>query len=296
VEVAASRELGEGSVDTLAVREAFSVIDEADGVLVFGTLAYSDGWLMKLSQASKSRKVPITYWSTDDPYEFDLNYRNQSLFDWIWTTDQASVDFYDSPRVEHLPLAADPETHLRSFPSEADYLYDVSFIGVEFPVRREIIMNLAPTLRTLKTAIIGPDWSITAGFIQRRRVTNLEAAVISNLSRVVLSLGRGEYNFFNSSGMISSTPGPRLFEVGAAGTVQIATWYQPEAEEYYAVGEEIVFAEDMADMRSKLLTCVADQGLRRKTAELASRRTRRDHLYSSRLTRVLQRLELLHKR
>lgn len=295
VAAAASRRLS-GSVTILTVREALGAIESADIVLVFATLAYADGWLVKLAEACRAKHVPFGYWSTDDPYEFDLNYQKKNLFDWIWTTDTGSIAFYDSPIVEHMPLAADPEAHFHQFPDESEYLYDVSFIGLEFPVRHDIIANLVPTLRGLRTTVIGLEWTIPEPFIQRKRVTNVEAAVLSNRSRVVLCLGRGEFNFFNSTGMVPSTPGPRIFEVGAASTVQIATWHQPEVQEYYLLGDEIIYAESLADMKEKLLTLVGDRGLRRRIAEAAARRTNDEHLYDHRLRRILERLESSQRR
>jgi len=296
VEAAASRRLGNGAVAILTEREALAEIENADAFLVFATLAYANGWLLKLSEACHTKHVPIGYWSTDDPYEFDLNYKNKHVFDWIWTTDKGSVAFYNSRSVEHLPLAADWEAHGHQFCDESDYLYDVSFIGIEFPLRREIIVNLASTLRGLKTAVIGPHWAIPEPFVQKRRVTNVEAALISNRSRVVLCLGRGESNFFNSTGMVPSTPGPRLFEVGAASTVQVATWHQPEVQEYYLLDEEIIYAEGLDDMNEKVVAYVGDRDLRGKVAQAAAKKTHDEHLYDHRMARVIERFEVLQNR
>jgi len=234
--------------------------------------------------------LPLYYWSTDDPYEIDTNLENRDCFDWIWTNDKASVAFYDMEKVEHLPLAADPKAHCLPFLNEeSSYWHDSSFVGVEFPNRRELLEMLQPILEALETTIIGPNWTLEARFVKKMKISNQEAAKISNRSRIVLNMGRS-FDFANTRGIVPSTPGPRTFEVGGCSTVQLVTWDQPEIEEYYLPGEEIIFCDGLDEIEEQILALVTDRERRRAIAESSFKRTMSCHLYDHRMQKIVDRI------
>ena len=290
---AASRVLGSGNVDTARLLEGVSVLEGHDAALIFGSLAYAIRETRIFSMTCKRLNLPLCYWSTDDPYEIDANLDSRTCFDWIWTNDKASIAFYDMENVEHLPLAADQETHSFPFPGEEKfYWYDVSFVGVEFPNRRQILQELQPLLEALDTAVIGPNWTLKARFIQARKISNREAAEVSNRSRIVLNMGRS-LNLNNTRGIVASTPGPRTFEVGGCSTVQLVTWDQPEIEEYYLPGREVIFCDGVDDILEHIENLVNDRDRRMEIAELSSRKTRTIHLYDHRLQIISAKIETL---
>ncbi len=286
---AAEHLLGQDYVDAGYVSEARKKIGLCDAVLlVAGSL---DRQVVPLSIECRKTRKPVVFWATDDPYEIDFNLEHLDLVDHIWSNDRSSLHLYPRDRSGHLPLAADSDEHVReTLVDESDYWYDVSFVGVEFPNRRAIVQELAPLLRTLKTAIIGPNWSIDESFILRHRITNRQAAEVSNHSRVVLNLGR-RLDLSNTKGVLPSTPGPRTFEAGGCGTAQVVSYELPEVEAYYRPGLEIEFASTLQEMKTKVEKLVFDSATRRKMAEAARQRTKNSHLYDNRLQEILNTLE-----
>lgn len=295
VQRAASRILGPDNLQIASVSGADSFLSKSDAVLVFGSLAYIVREIRSLSTMCRHTELPLCFWSTDDPYEIDINLESSDCFEWIWTNDKASLPFYDLGNVAHLPLAADPEAHCLPSPREEDhYLFDVSFIGVEFPNRREILDELRPQLEALETAVIGPNWTIEARFIRRRKISNREAAEISNRSRVVLNMGRS-FDLANTRGIVPSTPGPRTFEVGGCSAVQLVTWDQPEIEEYYVPGEEVIFCNGVKDIERQIDDLIANRERRRAIAESSFKRTQTSHLYDHRLREIAQKMQALSR-
>lgn len=286
---AAERLLGPTHVETTYLSEARREIHRCDAVLLVGSAL--DRRLVPLSSECRKNRRPLVFWATDDPYEIDLNLEHLDLIDLIWTNDRASLMVYPKDKSDHLPLAADPDEHIRStLTNDSEYWYDASFVGVEFPNRRSIIEELAPTLRRLKSAVIGPNWSIDESYVMRRRVSNREAANIANHSRVVLNLAR-RHNLANALGIIASTPGPRTFETGGCGTVQIASPEIPEIEEYYAVSAELELAATLSEMKTMIEELVHDSTRRKKTADAAREKTKRSHLYDHRVAKILSTLD-----
>ena len=294
VSSATSRVLGSGNSQVARFVDCDSHLRQSDAVLVFGSIAYSTREVISLSKACRQMKLPLCFWSTDDPYEIDLHLDVANCFDWIWTNDRASLPFYDMDNVSQLPLAADPGTHCLPFPKESDYLYDVSFVGVEFPNRREILKAIQPLLEALDSIVIGPNWTLDTRFIRRTKISNREAAHVANLSRVVLNMGRTTH-LANTRCITPSTPGPRTFEVGGCSTVQLVSWDQPEIEEYYVQGEEFIFCDGVTDFEREIQDLVHDRDKRRKLAEASFGRTKSCHMYDHRVKEIVDRIgKLLH--
>lgn len=293
VKSAAMRVLGEDNLHVAHVSEAVSHLPHSDAVLIFGSLAYVSREARSLSNICKRMNLPLCYWSTDDPYEIDLNLEFSDCFDWIWTSDRASIPFYDKENVTHLPLAADQKTHCFSFPEEeSEYIHDVSFVGVEFPNRLHLLEELKLLLESLDSAVIGPNWTLEARFVQHRKVTNQEVAQISNRSRIVLNMGRS-LDLANTRGLVASTPGPRAFEVGGCCTVQLVTWDQPEIEEYYVPGEEIIFCDSVATIEDEIHDLVTNRERRQAIANSSFKKTMSYHLYDHRLQEIAARIRTL---
>jgi spore maturation protein CgeB len=286
VGTAAYRILGSENVNIARVSDWGSLPPNFDAGLVFGSLAFVRREIRLLGEKCRGAHVPLFCWSTDDPYEIDTNLESRDCFDWIWTNDKASLPFYDSEKATHLPLAADPATHLIPFPDESASLYDVSFVGVEFLNRRELIEELKRFLSGLRTAIVGPNWSVTAKFIRRAKISNQEAAQISNRSKIVLNLGRS-YDLANTRGITPSTPGPRTFEVGGCSTVQLVTWEQPEIEEYYTLGKEVIFCDGVEELKEQIMRLLNDRSSRKQIADASFNKTNSTHLYDHRLRKII---------
>ena len=285
---AAERLLGKASVHSNYVSEARSKIESYDAVLLVG--GSLDRQVVPLSIECRKRGNPLVFWATDDPYEIDHNLEHLDLVDRIWTNDRSSLAFYPREKSSHLPLAADPDEHiLNTLANESEYWYDVSFVGVEFPNRRAIIEQLVPTLRKLRTAIVGPNWSINEDFIIRKRVTNRQASAISNHSLCVLNLAR-RFSLNNARQIIPSTPGPRTFEVGGCGTVQVISPELPEVEDYYRPSVEMEFCGTIEDMKTRIEDLVSDSVRRKKIAEAAIERTKTSHIYDNRVSQILETL------
>lgn len=289
---AASRALGAYNLRIARLFDCALRPPKSDAALVFGSLAYVKREVKVLSESCKRAHLPLFLWSTDDPYEIDTNLENKDSFDWIWTNDKASLPFYDSQNVEHLPLAADKSTHCLPFPSESECLYDVSFVGVQFPNREKLIEGLKPYLEALDTTIVGPNWTVEARFIRRAKIANQDAAKISNRSRVVLNLGRS-FDLANTRGITPSTPGPRTFEVGGCSTVQLVTWEQPEIEEYYSSGKEFIFCDSLDEIEQQISRLSADRDRRKEIAESSFKKTLSSHLYDNRLQKIVSRMRTL---
>ena len=252
------------------------------GSVAFDSVDYSAIW-----RAAKQVGAVLVYWMLDDPYEIDFKWKIEGKCDWIFTTDRASVDYYKSAEVSHLPLAADIITHFRELAPLPTRLTDVFFCGYAYPNRLAIINGLRELLEVRNTVIRGDGWNERLGFCKNERIDTRKIAEHYSSSKLVINLGR-EFNIANSRYHISpSTPGPRTFEAAAAGCVQAYFLDTTEIFDYFDKDEEIkVFSSVTEFSRIMDDICSAPEHFE-KVAAAAQTRTKKFHTYDNRAKQLL---------
>jgi spore maturation protein CgeB len=263
-------------------------------VLLFGSALPDDCDYGPLWAAARTRNLPLAFWTTEDPYEFDAAYKFVDLADLVLTNDKWTAfhyRFYRNAGVHHLPLAACYERHRRTIPNvEADYAHDVFFCGVGFENRQRVVDGLRPILSKVDTLICGSGWDENEPYIQNRTLTETELLDAYQHSRIVLNLGRS-HGYANERFCITpSTPGPRTFEAAMAGTVQLAFADRPEIGDYFTPGEEILLFDGLSDATAHIESILKSPEQRMSIAEAAQRRAIAEHQYVHRIDVILERV------
>ncbi len=291
------RNLAEGfralPTDCRIVETTFAAVTEAtrtlrpDLVLAVGSCAPAVCDYTSLAAACRSGDAKLAFWMVDDPYEFDYHYRVIEHADYIFTSDRWALQFYDHPRVYHLPTAASPVAHYRKLTPPDERAFAIFFCGMAFKNRRALIDDLRPILLEHRTLIVGPDWEKSAPFIRNERLSKQQVIDCYADSAIVLNVGRN-YNMANAYYQLSpSTPGPRTFEAAMAGTVQAYFVESLEIEDYFVPGKEILLFENPATFKELIEVYLTDAELWREVAEAAQKRALREHTFEQRARRIL---------
>lgn len=237
-------------------------------------------------------------WVTEDPYEIAVNVANAALFDLVFTNDSASVPAYGD-KGRHLPLAGAFEFHHREVRGVQDALrYDVFFAGTAWPNRVELVRELlegteASALRAkiaLPTNPHLPKFELPVPLSQIDwRTSPVDFARLANMSVATLVLPR----VFSSSGDkdFAETPPPRLFEAALAGTVQLVHSKIAEAARYFVPGEDFLYFDSAAELKSQLARLQAQPALRHEMAVRAQQRGMLLHRYENRVAAVFTELQ-----
>nr|WP_082490103.1 glycosyltransferase [Methylobacterium sp. Leaf122] len=164
-------------------------------------------------------------WTFDDPYNLNTHLKFAELFDLVCTNDLSCLPAYGG-RGFYLPLAA-PSTLLDEETDTAHQAFDVFFCGTAWPNRVVLLNKLMrdrPHLR-YKFALTY-NASVPALPLMKPSSSYIQSLSFSDFiryakrSRITLSLHR---NFAGTDVFsTSSNPGPRVFEVAAAGAYQIS--------------------------------------------------------------------------
>ncbi|EKD09934.1 CgeB family protein [Limnospira platensis] len=262
-----------------------------DLLLYVGSTIAEDNPLRTIAALAKNQGVTSVFWATDDPYEFDARYRTEG-FDIYFSNDKnAAINYFERPKVYHLPLAASINCY-RKLLSFDHRNYGVSFCGYPYSNRKMFIKDMIEysNFNSDDLVVIGPEWNIDglSNFVTQLNHNSL--IDIYSQSRFVLNLGR-HFNIANQyKKLVSTTPGPRTFECGLAGTPQFYLG-SIEIEEYYIPEKEIVVVESVTELSERYYWyCKNIEDWRRLAAD-CQRRTFRDHLYQNRILLLLTKIK-----
>ncbi|TGD94628.1 glycosyltransferase family protein [Methylobacterium nonmethylotrophicum] len=233
-------------------------------------------------------------WTTEDPYLSAANARLSGCFDLVFTNDRGSLARYGA-HARHLPLAATTLFQdLPVRPDDAEYRYDLLFVGTAWPNRVATLNRILSAFpRDLRVKVALPANAylprpvlVRDDLIVDWRCGNADFARFANRSRVVLTLPR-IFTAGADETPSGTTPPPRLFEVALAGGAQLVVGADPETFTYYEADREVrACAED--DVVPAVTAMLADPEGRIVMAERARARTRAEHLYDHRVDVILR--------
>jgi len=240
----------------------------------------------ELAQACRAAGSVFAFWTVEDPYEFDANYKFCKFADLVFSNDAWACRFYERDRVYHLPTAA-AERHARSLDNYPERPLDVFFCGVGFANRQVIIADAMPILERHRTLIIGANWPAhPSGIVANRRISNATLIEYYAASRCVINIGRMFSYANNRRSLPAVTPGPRTFEAAMVGCVQL--YFQPSKflAEYFAIGKEVATFDSVDELEEKLEK-LADPETALSIAQAGQARALADHTYTARARTIL---------
>lgn len=236
-------------------------------------------------------------WFTEDPYEFNRNKDIANLFDLVLSNDATTAQHYTPPAV-HMPLAADRNRHFRPITDEAA-LYDVFFAGSAWPNRLDFLLQVRrarPRIRLKTILVTNPaldphlePWRTKFRFSPAVSIEDF--CHLANQSLMTLTLPRrfsADVSRFEAS---SDTPGPRLFEVAAAGSCQLVdVQTTPIAASLFDSANQFLSFSSFEECLSRIDDALANPARTRAMAAAAQKQAWDHHLYDHRVASLVDRL------
>lgn len=254
-----------------------------DLLLITGSIADPSVDLAGLVRRAHQRRIPVAFWVHDDPYEFDLHWRLESLQCPVFSNEPNCLLYYPSCcRAQVLALAASPldDLPLEGVSSQPEPEVDLGFCGVAFPQRVAILRQLVDAGFSL--ACWGDGWPDDLPGAVNCRLGPLGLRQLYRRCCFVLNLGR-ELPIANRHRQIaSSMPGPRTFEAALMGAVQLYLGQSPRIAAFYSDSDGVIPARRVEEIRELVRRARAEPGWRRQLGTAAACHTRRHHLYRHR--------------
>lgn len=243
----------------------------------------------RLRRNADKSGTTLVFWTHEDPYEFDLNKRLLPFCDWFFTNESSALPYYNSSRVEWLPLAADLR-YDRPVRPQSQRNIDLFFCGYGYPFRLHALQRIAGVLaETHELAIFGPNLASAVGELaSARRLSTEEFAETCTYSLLTLNIGRDLDIANNQFNIAPETPGPRTFDVALSGCPQIVFDDGMRIDEFYVRDREILLFDNVDDIENAIDTLRREPERCESIAHAAKERTMTDHLYEHRIARMME--------
>jgi spore maturation protein CgeB len=255
----------------------------------------------------KGRTLTVN-WFGDDHWRFlPFSRRWAPLFDWVVTTDSASVKRYHDIGCHHVIKSQWGFNHHRILPRTVEEEFDVTFVGQGYPRRKDLVKDLAS--RGVAVECWGRGWGrgrlsfddmITMAAKSRINLNFTDSSVVAGWKRLgkILVNRRADGSLHLNSmsvladfaRVIAARPAPQIkgrnFEVPGAGGF-LLTSSADNLGEYFIPGKEIAVFDSLDDLAGKASYYLSHPEERLAIRQAGCERARRDHTYERRLRDVL---------
>ena len=239
-------------------------------------------WIETLCAIRAWSPTKTITWATDDSFKF----RKVSQFiarhyDLITTTYDYCVEAYHGKGIYNVALtqwAANSQWLQPPLPASACE-YDVTFVGINYGARGELIERLRA--EGIAVECFGRGWP-------NGTIATEELPLIFRNSRISLNFSEAS----QGRGAHPTQLKARTFEVPGAGGF-LLTQDTPGLANYYIAGKEIATFHTAAEMVAKVLHYQKNPGERDAIAGAGFLRTRNEHTYEQRFQLILQMAEKL---
>ncbi|QJC54260.1 glycosyltransferase [Paenibacillus albicereus] len=265
-----------------------------DAVIVLDGLQYPTEQV----DAIRALGIRTAVWFTDDPYYSDITRKLAPHYDFVFTLESNTVEFYRQlgcPNVTYLPLGVNP-AEFRPRNPDLSLRREISFVGSAYHKRVDFFNQITPYLATRDIAISGLWWErlrdyrllqpkIRAG----HWMDPLETAATYNGAKIVINMHRAhddETFNSNSAQLTAVSPNPRTFEISACGTLQL-TDVRDDLARFYEPGVEIATYASPQELVEKIDYYLNHEEERQAIALRGLCRTMKEHTYAHRLTTML---------
>ena len=291
---------------TLAVQRAAEAVFGAANVVVadnrdlieiaatgeHATLICLDG--QRLNRAVIERVRPafrtMILWLFEDPFMLSYNQSNADLFDFVFTNDPDCAGSYGGTGY-YLGLGASHSLQWRPLLNDDNLQYDIFFAGTMWPNRVGTVRGLLEHFSDKRFKLVCPTnpflpplpRDIAARAIQWP-VSHESFVEFANASRVTLTMFRD----YASHGEVSqaSAPGPRLFELGLAGTAQIVEVDSTTNISNFDIVDGVSCCKSFSELVTAISSVLKDPDLRHARAKEAQCSIMERHLYEHRLQQI----------
>lgn len=265
--------------------------------------------ITNLTNYCKQKKIPVIFWSKEDPVYFGVFIKTAALADFVFTTDADCIELYKAhlghDRVYFLPFAAQPKEHnpIEIYERKDKFCFAGSFY-VKYKERSNTFIELCDFFtkkgldiydRNFKKA--EKDNNAQSTSVASPQVENyffpekLQRCILGGLPYREISKAYKGYRYgVNMTSMVQSgfMFARRVFELMACNTVIVSN-YSRGLSLFF--GDLMIATNNKDEMETRFNKFCKDELSYRKYRLLGLRHVLRKHLYEDRLDRVFQKVK-----
>lgn len=193
--------------------------------------------------------IPVIYWAIQDPVWFqEISRYCAARSDYVFTTTIELLPEYRKlgKKAELLLFGCNPSFHKR-LPPSPEYLYDLVFVGSNYPRRLEATRYmLEPLLRNQASLMVWGHWWQQEDALFQLPATNYGGLLPYNLLPLVYSSAKIVLGLHLDNNSITQTS-VRTYEVLGCGAFYL-TQYTPAHEHLFKRGTHLDWAENAEEL------------------------------------------------
>lgn len=264
--------------------------------------------IIALTSYCKEKKIPVVFWSKEDPVHFGVFIRTAALADFVFTTDADCIELYKAHlghnNVFYLPFAAQPLHHnpIEEYKRQDKFCFAGSFY-VKYQERSRIFMDLSEMLMEHGLDIYDRNFkkgdsdnnkqttSVASPLVENYYYPEkLQSCILGGLPYSEISKAYKGYKYgVNMTSMVHSgfMFARRVFELLACNTVTVSN-YSRGLELFF--GDLIIATDNPKHMKEKLERYCGTDLDYRKYRLAGLRHVLKSHLYEDRLNLISEKV------
>lgn len=261
--------------------------------------------LKNLTDYCRGKRIPVVFWSKEDPVHFGVFIRAASFADFVFTTDADCIELYKAhlghDRVYYLPFAAQPRLHnpIEEYERKDKFCFAGSFY-VKYQERSRTFMDLAPLFMEYGLDIYDRNFkkgetdnnsqttSVASPVVENYYFPQkLQECILGGLPYSEITRAYKGYKYgINMTSMVQSgfMFARRVFELLACNTVTVSN-YSRGLEMFF--GDLLIATNDRERMEKQLELLCGTELFYRKYRLAGLRHVLMSHLYEDRLDRIV---------
>jgi spore maturation protein CgeB len=244
----------------------------------------------------KQHGIKTAGWFTEDPYYIDQTLKLVNEYDYVFTIDSASLEYYQKKghnQAYHLPLATNPTIFMPK-QVEEKYRSDICLVGYPYPDRINYV-KLLLQYTSYKILLVG-NWK---PYVHKfRRKENLiihegwvEPQVVANYyngAKIVLNTHRPPTLRHNQNklGVTGKSINNRTFDVAACSAFQLIE-FKEDLPQHFMEEVEIVSFKSLEELLEKTHHFINADAERKNIANKARERVLKEHTFQHRLDKLV---------
>lgn len=252
---------------------------------------------IRMVQWLKTQQIKTAVWFTEDPYYMDQTADLSHYYDFVFTIDSASLEFYRKNGHKHtyqLSLATEPAIFKPKEKMEAKFKSDICIVGYPYPERIQYIQLLLQGTNYNITVVgkwkkpLYPFRNHPKLVIHDRWVEPAVAADFYNGAHIVLNTHRPSNLKQNKNrlGIEGNTINNRTYDVASCGSFQLIE-YKKDLPSHFIEDKEIISFRNDQELIEKIDYFMQSEDERQKIAINARKRVLKDHTFENRLDKML---------
>ncbi|MEH6938045.1 glycosyltransferase [Bacillus sp. JJ664] len=238
----------------------------------------------------KENNIPTIFWNKEDPFHFDAFINTAIHFDYVFTTDQNSIELYKQQGVNNVftfPFAAQPKYHnpIERFERKEKVVFAGAYYGDKFPERTKAMDNMIS---------ISGDYGID---IYDRNYKNPESPnqfpevfkkfIVGTLKGDEIDYAYKGYKIALNVNSIINSPtmfARRVFELLASNTPVVSSESQGINNMF---GELVVASSNYDELKNRISRYFTDDHYFYTNRLLSLRHVMENHTYKNRIEKML---------